>query len=109
MPDDAQPTDHLNIAATEAARYLRAVVNGDERNPHYTRVDAAKYIVDQHLGKAKQKGELPAGGNLLYFQLIMLIEKGTQQPKVIKQVTGGEAPLEPQKTTALVPVEVAQL
>ncbi len=77
----AEPIEHFKVAAKEAARYLRACVNGEELKPSHARIDASKYIIDQVQGKATQKLELPAGGNNFYFQLILLAEKEKETPE----------------------------
>jgi len=81
--DDAPPSasvrDVLELSAPEAARYVRACVNGQERKPHYARLDLAKYVIDHHLGKATTKVSAPvdANGNAIipYTQIIVMANR----------------------------------
>jgi len=80
---EAEPLEHIELAAKEAARYLRAVVNGEELKPSWPRIDSAKYMLDHAIGKAKSKIELPAGSANFYFQMILTANKSDgESPKI---------------------------
>ena len=75
--------DLMIKAAPEAAQYLFDVVSGaiPSRKVSYSRIDCAKYIIDQVHGKAPSKVQVstPNGQALAsYTQLIMLAEQASQ-------------------------------
>lgn len=71
LPDDAPVEEHFKLAAIEGARYLRAVINGEVHFPEWERIKASEFAVEQAVGKAGPKVQVPQGGQLLYFQLIL--------------------------------------
>ena len=71
--------DIMVKSAPEAAQYLFDVVSGaiPSRKVSYSRIDCAKYIIDQVHGKAPSKVQVssPDGQSLVsYTQLILLAE-----------------------------------
>ena len=89
---EAQPgasaLEIINIAAPEAASYLRAVVVGDERKPDWTRINTAQFIVKEHLSRLRNEGLIDGVGNRIvsYKMLVLMAEQ------FIKPVEPGPAP-----------------
>ena len=88
--------DIMVKSAPEAAQYLFDVVSGaiPSRKVSYSRIDCAKYIIDQVHGKAPSKVQVstPNGQALAsYTQLIMLAEQ-QQQPDNQIQVESFQVP-----------------
>lgn len=55
----------IEFGAKEAAEYLVAVANGKEKKPSSSRIDAAKYIINQTIGMPVQKSEVASKGELI--------------------------------------------
>ena len=99
--------DIMIKSAPEAAQYLFDVVSGaiPSRKVSYSRIDCAKYIIDQVHGKAPSKVQVstPNGQSLVsYTQLIMLAEQqpGSQQV----QIDSFQVPALPENT----PIDASQ-
>jgi hypothetical protein len=78
--------DLMIKAAPEAAQYLFDVVSGaiPARKVSYSRIDCAKYVIDQVHGKAPTKVQVstPAGQALVsYTQLILMAESAGNDQK----------------------------
>lgn len=62
-PQGASASEILNLAAPEASQYLRCVCNGEERRHEWARIDAAKFILAEHLKQLRNQGLIDEGGN----------------------------------------------
>jgi hypothetical protein len=76
-PLGATAAEILDMASAEAASYLRAVANGDERKPDWTRINTAQFIVKEHLARLRNEGLVDEAGNRIvsYKVLVLMAEQ----------------------------------
>ncbi|HEY33147.1 MAG TPA: hypothetical protein G4O10_08595 [Dehalococcoidia bacterium] len=74
----------IDTTATQAASYLLDVFRGQIKNPDWKRIEIAKFVIEHHLGKPKQKITLPTDSQgrtiIPYSKIIMLAEQANKTP-----------------------------
>lgn len=65
-------------SAPDCALYLVRCVSGKVKRPSYARIDVAKYILDQVVGKARIKGEGGGGAPVSWTAIILLARQAEQ-------------------------------
>lgn len=64
----------LDAASSEAAFYLRAVSNGEERKPEWMRISAAQFLLKEHLGQVRAQGLVDeAGRRIVSYKVLVLM------------------------------------
>lgn len=73
-PQGASAIEILNLATPEASQYLRCVCNGEERRHEWARIDAAKFILQQHLSQLKAQGLIDeTGRRIVSYKVLVLM------------------------------------
>ena len=70
----ATAAEILEQASSEAASYLRAVANGDERKPEWMRISAAQFLLKEHLARLRNEGLVDeAGRRIVSYKVLVLM------------------------------------
>jgi len=91
----------VDAAAYHGAGYILKVASGEVKNPSWPRLDAAKFCIEQKLGKAKTRLSLPTDGQgrtiIPYSAIVILAERADKEegpalpPAPVVEVIEGEA------------------
>ena len=78
----------IDTTATQAASYLLSVIRGEIKNPDWKKIEVAKFVIEHHLGRPKQKITLPSDseGRVIvpYSQIILMAEQAEQKDTIIR-------------------------